>query len=173
MEALEELLPTNRVESSPQVAEQVDHLPTGEVRPQIHFTGHVGKTPVQRHGVVPWVMPQQGNLPAVGAQQPEENADRGRLPRAIRSEEAVNLARLDTELEMVERPGTGPEVLDESIDLYGGRHRCHLLGSWAPRNPHIPGLQHIALLLAWAGPNATKRWALRLPAEDSYGRCRR
>ena len=48
-------------------------------------------------------------MTVVGAQQPEQDADGGCLPGAVRPEEAVHLARLDLQVEMVEGPRPGPK----------------------------------------------------------------
>ena len=67
-------------------------LSAGQVGPQVHVAGHVGEPSVQatasRHG-----SPPSSRTAGVGAQQPEQHADRGGLARAVRAEEAVHLAR--------------------------------------------------------------------------------
>ena len=95
LKALEQVLPTGRVETSAQLAQQVDHLTPGEVGPQVHLAGHIRKTPVQSDRVAPWVTAEQVDVTAVGAEQPQQDADGGRLAGAVRPQEAVHLARLD------------------------------------------------------------------------------
>ena len=60
-------------------------------RPQADVAGHVGQAPVDGDRVAPRVAAEQGGRPAVGAQQPEQDADRRRLARAVGPEEAVHL----------------------------------------------------------------------------------
>ena len=59
---------------------------------------------MQRHRVAPGVTAEQAGLTGVGSEEAEQDADRGRLPRAVRPQEAVHLTRRDGELEAVERP---------------------------------------------------------------------
>ena len=90
---------------------------------------------MQRHRVAPRVTAEQVDVTLVGAQQPEQDADGGCLPGTVRPEEAVHLARLDPQVEMVEGPGPGPEVLHQSRDRDRGAHGDHfpsLSGFWRP-----------------------------------------
>ena len=52
--------------------------------------------------VTPGVAAQEGDGAGVGADEAEEDADGGGLPRAVRAEEAVHLAGLHLEVEAVE-----------------------------------------------------------------------
>ena len=91
------------VETAAQGAQQVDHLTAGEVGPQVHLTGHVGQAPVQRDRVAPRVTAEHGRFAAVPAQQPQQDADGGRLAGAVRPQEAVHLPAPDRQVEVVER----------------------------------------------------------------------
>ena len=93
LEALEKPVATARVQTAAQPAEQVDGLAAGQVRPQSHIARHVGQPPVQVDGVPPRIAAEQAGLARIRTQQPEQNPDRGRLPGAVGSEEAVHLAR--------------------------------------------------------------------------------
>jgi len=57
--------------------EQVDDLPSGEVRPQTHLPRHVGEPTVQGGGVAPRVTLEEADLPVVGAEESEQYPDRG------------------------------------------------------------------------------------------------
>ena len=89
--------------------------------------GHVGEPAVQRDRVVPRVAAEQRDRARVGAEQPEQHADRRGLARAVRPEEAVHLAGLDDEVEPVERPGRA-ERLDEPGEGDRGSHGVSLAG---------------------------------------------
>ena len=93
--------------------EHVDRLAAGQVGPQVDVARHVGQAPVQRDRVLPRVAAEQLHVARVGAQQPEQHADGGRLARAVRAEEAVHLPRADGEVELVER-ALGAERLDQA-----------------------------------------------------------
>ena len=67
---------------------------------------------MQLDGVRPRIAAQQADLAGVGAQEAEQDADGGRLARAVGTEEAVHLARLHGEVESVERADVA-EGLDE------------------------------------------------------------
>ena len=54
------------------------------------------------------------------AGEPEQELDRGRLARAVRAEEADQLAATDAQVEAVER-GRPTERLDDAVELDGGR----------------------------------------------------
>jgi len=77
---LDQLGTTSLVDPAAQAAEQVDDLTTGEVGPQGELARHVGQAPVQGCGLRPRVPAEQAHRPLVGAQQPEQHPDRGRLP---------------------------------------------------------------------------------------------
>ena len=111
-----------RVEPAAQLPEQVDRLAAGQVRPQVDVAGDVGEPAVQRDRVAPRVAAEQRDRAGVGAQQPEQDADRRRLARAVGPEEAVDLALRDLEVEPVERAERA-ERLDEAGDL--DRGPCH------------------------------------------------
>ena len=116
LEALEQLGAPPRVEPAAQAAEQVDRLAAGQRRPQVHVAGDVGEPPVQRHRVGPRVAAEHPRLSPGLAQQPEQDADRGRLARPVGPEEAVDLAGGHLEVEPVERAEVA-ERLDEAGDL--------------------------------------------------------
>ena len=88
LEPLQELVAPRRIEAAAQAREQVDRLASGEVRPQVHLARHVGEPPVQRHRVAPGVTAEQAGLTGVGSEEAEQDADRSRLPRAVRPQEA-------------------------------------------------------------------------------------
>ena len=92
LEALEQLVAPARVEVAAQPAEQVDHLAAAELRPQADLAGDVREPAVQRHRVAPRIAAEELDAPGVGAQQPEQHADRRGLAGAVRSEESVDLA---------------------------------------------------------------------------------
>src|SRR5665648_770168 len=123
LEPLDELLAPGRVLRAAQLAQQVDRLPAGQVRPQVHVAGDVGEPPVQRDGVPPWVATEESRLAAVLAQQAEQHPDGRGLAGAVGPEEPVHLAAADRQVNAVESPGAA-EGLGETArpdDLLHGR----------------------------------------------------
>ena len=57
-----------RIQPPAQAAEQVDHLPPGQLRPQVHLARHLGQVFVQLDGVSPRITTQQRHVPGVDAQ---------------------------------------------------------------------------------------------------------
>jgi hypothetical protein len=76
---------------------------------------------VQLGGVGPRIGAEHARRPAVGAQQPQQHPDRRGLAGAVRSEEAVDLALLDGEVEAVEGHG-GAEGLAQASCLDDSGH---------------------------------------------------
>ncbi len=116
--ALVDPAPTSVVRAA-HAGQDVDDLTPGEVGPQRDVAGDVRQSPVQVGGVVPRVAAQHRRRPGVGAQQPEQDADRRGLAGAVGAEEAVDLAGLDAEVEVVQRAG-GSEGLDDVAELDDG-----------------------------------------------------
>src|SRR6266536_3504821 len=113
VEALQQFGPLFLVEPAAQAAQQADHLTAGQVGPQGHVPGDVGEPAVQLGGVAPGIPVEEAGGARVGAQQPEEYADRGGLPGAVRTQEAVHLAGADGQVETVQRAGPA-EGLDQA-----------------------------------------------------------
>lgn len=102
VEAFDQLVPAPPVQSAAQLGKQVDGLAAGQVRPELDVTGYVGEPPVQGDGVFPRVLAEQLGGAGVGAQEPEQDADGGRLAGAVGAEEAVDLTGVDGEVEAVQ-----------------------------------------------------------------------
>ena len=86
-----------------QPEQEVDDLAARQARPQADVAGDVGEATVQRDAVGPRVAAEHGDRTPVVPEQAEQNADRHRLAGAVGSEEAVDLAAFDLEIESVER----------------------------------------------------------------------
>jgi hypothetical protein len=121
VEAGEQVVPPGRVEAPAQPGEQVDDFAAGEVGPEGDIARDVGNPSVQLRHIGPRVAAQQSGLATVGAQQPEQDPDRRRLARAVGSEETVNLALLDGEVQAVEGDG-GAEGFTQPADLDRSTH---------------------------------------------------
>ena len=104
-----------------QACEKVDRLSAGEIRPEADITGNGGDAAVQRDGVAPGIAAEDGRLAGRGAGEPEQHADGGGLPRAVRTEEAVDLPGFDVEVESVERADLSV-ALDEPFGVNDGGH---------------------------------------------------
>ena len=132
LEPVEELVAPAPVEPAPELPEQVDHLAPRQVGPQRDVAGDVGEAAVEGDGVVPRVAVEQGGVARVGPQQAEQNPDGGGLPGAVGPEEAVDLARGDLEVEVVEgehvaerlgQPGDGDGGHDPTVTSAPARRR--------------------------------------------------
>jgi hypothetical protein len=139
VETLQQLRAAPRVEPAAQPSQQVDHLAAGQAGPQRDIAGHVGQPAVQRGGVRPGIAAQQPGDAPIGAQQAEEDPDRGGLSRAVGTEEAMHLARFDDQVEPVQSAGLA-ERLDQPGNRYRGLHGTPLS---PPRG----------LRLSWTGCN--------------------
>ena len=102
LEPLDQLLAARLVEPAAQIPEQVDRLPAGQPRPQNHIARHVRQSPVQLDHVTPRIAAQQLDRAGIRSQQPQEHADRRRLPRTVGAEKAVNLTGGHLEIEPVQ-----------------------------------------------------------------------
>src|SRR6266540_4312720 len=112
LEAQEKLVPPPPVEVAAEPAEEIDDLSPAEVRPQAHLAGYVRETAVQRHRVAPWVTAEKRDAPCVGAKEAKQDSDGRGLARAVGSEEAVDLACFNLQIEPVQSAGRS-EALDE------------------------------------------------------------
>jgi hypothetical protein len=67
---------------------------------------------MQIRGIVPWVFAQKRRRAPVLAEKAQQNANRGRLPRAIGAQKAMHLTGGDAQVQSVERSDP-TEVLGE------------------------------------------------------------
>lgn len=121
VEPLTQLLPAGGVSSPTQPGEEIDRLTSGQIGPQLHITGYVGETAVQRHGVGPRVAAEQPSRSAVLSQEAEKDPDGGGLARAVGAEETVHFSGLHGQVELVQGSVVS-EGLDDSAHLDGRRH---------------------------------------------------
>ena len=115
LEPLEQLGAPLSIEAAAQPAEQVDHLATCQVRPQVHLARHVRQASVECDRVAPRVAAEHDRLAAVFAQQPEQDAHGCRLAGTVRPQEAVHLPAPNREVETIER-ARRPETLHQPRD---------------------------------------------------------
>ena len=73
-----------------------------EVVPQREALGHVAKAPAQLLRVARHLVPEHLDRPGTRLEQPAEHADRGRLPRAVRAEEAVDAGAWNREVDPID-----------------------------------------------------------------------
>ena len=126
LEDLDEVLAARGVgvlvgRAAAQAREQVDGLAAREIRPEADIAGHVRDAPVQLDGVAPRVAAEDGRAAAARADEAEQHADGGGLPRAVRAEETVHLAGCDLEVESVECTYAAESLL-EAACLDDGVH---------------------------------------------------
>ena len=69
VETLHQLSASTLIEAAAQTAQQVDRLPAGQVRPEVHLARHVGEPAMQCGRLRPRVATQKAHPPGVGAQQ--------------------------------------------------------------------------------------------------------
>lgn len=70
---------------------------------------------MQTHRVLPGIAPEQSRFAAVGLEEAEEDADRRRLPRAVRPEEPGDRPPRHLEVEAAQGADP-PETLHELVD---------------------------------------------------------
>ena len=87
---------------------------------------------MQCNGVAPRVTAEQRHVTVVGAEQPEQHANRRRLARAVRPEETMHFTGLDDEVETVQRSRRA-ERLDETRN----RDRGHDLSLASAARPSL------------------------------------
>ena len=78
-----------------QPAEQLERLAPGQLRPQERLAGDEGDALVRVDGIAPRVEPKQLGPTARRAMKPEQQPERRRLARAVRTQVAEDLAGLD------------------------------------------------------------------------------
>src|ERR1022692_372517 len=103
LEAPDENVAVRGVRRPVQAREVRQCLRAGQRGPEERLPRDVRDATVRGDGVAPGVDVEQERAPAGGAVQAEQQPDRRRLPRAVRPEIAVHLARRDGEVEPVER----------------------------------------------------------------------
>ena len=81
-----------RFDAATESAEEVDHLTTGELGPQVDLAGDVSEPAVERGRVGPRIAVEQPSAAGGRPQQPEQDADGGGFPGAVRSEKAMDLS---------------------------------------------------------------------------------
>jgi hypothetical protein len=121
LEPLEQLRAAALVQPAAEAAEQIDRLAAGQVGPEVDVSGHVREPAVERDGIAQRIAAQEPRLARIGAQQAEQNPDRGRLPGAVRAEEPVHLAGLHGQVQPIQRPGRA-KGLDQPGDGDRGFH---------------------------------------------------
>lgn len=107
--------------STTHATEQAYGLTTRERRPETHVARNVGESFVQLHRIAPWITPEQSHPSRTRSKEPEQYSESGRLPRSVRSEKGMDIARLHVHVESVERYCTA-EPLRESRNLYDTFH---------------------------------------------------
>ena len=117
VEALNELGLPLGVARAAQPGQGVEHLATGQGRPQRHVTGNIGDLPVDERGLPPRLAAQHAHASTIGPVEPQQDTDRGGFPRPIGAEETVDAARLHRQVQAVERP-EAPEVLDQAAHAH-------------------------------------------------------
>lgn len=112
-------------------------LTAGDARPERDFPRYTVEPGVDRDRVGPRIAPQHPYRARIGANQPEQNANSRRLPRAVGPQESVHLADANGQVEGVERPRAAegfrqPGNGDGSVVGHHCRLRCH----WSLRCGH-------------------------------------
>jgi hypothetical protein len=124
LEALDERVAVGGVRAPAQLREVRERLGARQRRPQERLAGHVGDAVVGFDRIAPCVDAQQ--LGAAGARpvQPEQEPDRRRLAGPVRSQISIDLARLDGQVERVERKRVAV-ALREAFCPDRARHPSH------------------------------------------------
>ena len=101
LKTLDEHVPVRPISASADAGKELQRLGARERRPQIGLRRHIGNTVVRNHRVAPSVDTKQLRPTAARTMQPEQEPDRRRLARAVRTQIAVHLTRLNPQIERV------------------------------------------------------------------------
>ena len=105
--------------------DEVEVLADGEVFPQGEALRHVADFALDRRGVAD-VVAEAGAVARIGPEQPADHADRGGLAAAVRAEEAVDLAVLHLQREILHHV-LASEGLVQAVDVDGeGSFQLHV-----------------------------------------------
>ena len=88
-----------------EVGQELEGLLACQVWPQERLASYIGSAPVGPDRFAPGVDAEELAVAGARLMQPEQQADRGGLAGAVGAEVAVDLARIDREVEVVERHG--------------------------------------------------------------------
>src|SRR5271165_2280966 len=106
-EPLDQLVPVADVDATLDPSEQMKGLRAGESRPKVRFSGHIGQVLVRFDGLTLTVEPEDLGPPLGRSDEPEQEANRRRLARAVRAEVTHDLTFGDLEIQTPQRVG-GP-----------------------------------------------------------------
>ena len=107
-----------------QPRDQLQRLDAAQVRIQERLVGQVADVALERDRVGVAVAAQDGGAPRARAQQAHQQADGRRLARAVRPQEPHHLARLDAQVQIVDRRLVAEPLAEaDGLDHAGGVRR--------------------------------------------------
>ena len=98
--------------------DEIEILLDAQVLPKAEPLRHVADLALDRFALRDHIVTEAGAAAGIGAQQPAEHADEGRLAAAVRAEKAVDLAGAHLQIDMID-DGAVAEAL---------RHPAHVDG---------------------------------------------
>jgi hypothetical protein len=110
--------------SAAQAADQVDRLAARQVGPEVDVTGNVRDALVERYGVIPWLLTEDGRGATAGLREAEQHPDGRRLAGPVRAEESVDFALGYREVEPIECVHAA-KALFETVGLNDRVHERH------------------------------------------------
>jgi hypothetical protein len=110
VEALDQRVADPRIDAAPERGEVVEHDPPGQLWVQRQVAGQKAHAPADRQRVADGVKPKDARRSRGGPDEVEQQAQRSRLSRPVRTQKAKHLSLKDLEVEP-EQPSPGPEVL--------------------------------------------------------------
>src|SRR5262249_10240987 len=98
-----EVLQARRRRVTPQPRQEVDELHAGHILVEPQLAGEVADVAAGVDAVAPAIVAVDGGVPGGRMQEPEQQAQGGRVARSLRADDAADLARRDVEIEPIER----------------------------------------------------------------------
>src|SRR5256885_16245130 len=120
VEPLDELLHVRLVDAAAEVGEIFEQLPTGEVGVERRLARHIADQPLDVERPIPAVETGDPSRARIGPQERHEDANGGRLARAVRAEKSEHLALSDLERDIDDAPLSAVAF----VQLLYFDHRC-------------------------------------------------
>src|SRR2546430_14870939 len=121
LETVDKLLEVGVIDTTTQMGEVLEGLPTRQIGIESGLTGHVADEALDLQRLLPAIEPGDFRSASVGVQKGHQQTDGRRLPRTVRPEEAEDIALLDLERDFGDA-ALATVTLAEFFDFDDGGH---------------------------------------------------